>query len=409
MICSSCGVDLSSPVEESEARLRSHYKSDWHRYNVKLKVAGLAAIPEAVFSQKVASLLADKQNSNLTYRCDACAKVLKSAAAYESHLKTKMHLKRVQRTPSRASSVSSTDGADPPSEPPRPLASSTPADPTVQTPSIPIPPKSCLFCSREFRTLRNNVVHMLHDHGMFLPFSEYLDDLQGLLEYLGAKVGQGHICLWCNKQSWNSTEALRQHMKALGHCKIRLDSEDDEEELIDFYKFPKPGDIDNGTFQLRRSIYAEPFELPGLQLECMSLEIERKVLNALLQLESEANRPNKALSTDVKQVRASMNHINEFGEIVLTDGRRIGHRQNLLVYRQNIRDSPSRESVMISQMSRKQITMPGVTDPALQKKAKKKEYLDRLRYYAQMADYRLRVGVKKEKRQKKSAYLDYGC
>jgi len=41
---------------------------------------------------------------------------------------------------------------------------------------------------------------MLKVHGFFIPFVEYLTDLEGFLNYLGAKVGVGHVCLWCGKE-----------------------------------------------------------------------------------------------------------------------------------------------------------------------------------------------------------------
>lgn len=31
---------------------RAHYKSDWHRYNLKRKVAGLGPMPEEMFNAK---------------------------------------------------------------------------------------------------------------------------------------------------------------------------------------------------------------------------------------------------------------------------------------------------------------------------------------------------------------------
>ena len=41
---------------------------------------------------------------------------------------------------------------------------------------------------------------MTSDHSFFLPDADFIVDLEGLLTYLGAKVGQGHMCLWCNRK-----------------------------------------------------------------------------------------------------------------------------------------------------------------------------------------------------------------
>ncbi len=60
-----------------------------------------------------------------------------------------------------------------------------------------------------------NVIHMGDKHSFFLPDLEYLIDLEGLLKYLGAKIGQGHLCIWCNerKNAFQSLDAVRKHMQ----------------------------------------------------------------------------------------------------------------------------------------------------------------------------------------------------
>ena len=56
---------------------------------------------------------------------------------------------------------------------------------------------------------------MSEKHSFFLPDLEYLIDLEGLLKYLGAKIGQGHLCIWCNekKSAFLSLDSVRKHMQ----------------------------------------------------------------------------------------------------------------------------------------------------------------------------------------------------
>ena len=56
---------------------------------------------------------------------------------------------------------------------------------------------------------------MSEKHSFFLPDLEYLIDLEGLLKYLGAKIGQGHLCIWCDekKTAFQSLDAVRKHMQ----------------------------------------------------------------------------------------------------------------------------------------------------------------------------------------------------
>ena len=47
---------------------------------------------------------------------------------------------------------------------------------------------TCLFCGYRSSSLEKNLKHMTISHSFFLPDPEYITDLEGLIEYLGAKV-----------------------------------------------------------------------------------------------------------------------------------------------------------------------------------------------------------------------------
>ena len=52
----------------------------------------------------------------------------------------------------------------------------------------PIPRTDCFFCLHHSATLEKNAIHMSNEHSFFIPDVEYLVDLAGLFEYIGAKV-----------------------------------------------------------------------------------------------------------------------------------------------------------------------------------------------------------------------------
>jgi pre-60S factor REI1 len=114
-----------------------------------------------------------------------------------------------------------------------------------EVPAGSVPVGTCLFCQGHPVTFKNVdacVEHMLKHHGMlsspplciayiavihvslllsscytgfFVPFVEYLKDLEGLLGYLGIKIGHAHECLYCNgrgRQSYPTLHAVREHM-----------------------------------------------------------------------------------------------------------------------------------------------------------------------------------------------------
>ncbi len=65
---------------------------------------------------------------------------------------------------------------------------------------MPIPPTNCLFCSSESSDIEGNLEHMSIAHSFFVPDMEYCTSIEGLLDYLGSKVGEGMMCLWCNEK-----------------------------------------------------------------------------------------------------------------------------------------------------------------------------------------------------------------
>nr|CAB3268016.1 zinc finger protein 622 [Phallusia mammillata] len=98
--------------------------------------------------------------------------------------------------------------------------------------------KDCLFCHKKSPDVESGVSHMSGIHGFFIPELKYLVDLEGLLMYLGEKVGVGNVCLWCNEKghAFYSLKAVRTHMKDKGHCKMFTDG-DAALEYADFYDF----------------------------------------------------------------------------------------------------------------------------------------------------------------------------
>lgn len=110
-----------------------------------------------------------------------------------------------------------------------------------------IPVTTCLFCPAKkqlhFATLEENLDHMFKAHGLYIPEKKYLVDPEGLIGYLGEKIGLGNVCLVCSYQGKN-IEAVREHMCSKRHMKIPYETEDEKLEIGDFYDFTSSyGDI----------------------------------------------------------------------------------------------------------------------------------------------------------------------
>ncbi|KAJ8869478.1 hypothetical protein PR048_028469 [Dryococelus australis] len=234
---------------------RQHYKDDWHRYNLKRKVAQLPPVPVEEFQRRV--LLQREQdklnNSQVTVHCKTCRKLFSSQNAYDNHLNSKRHgegllaLGLDEDVPSisgqfdsavdspESSNVSVVDHVDTDDSDFEEVDSDEWEEDYAENP---IPNNNCLFCSHHSRNMSNNLRHMTIEHSFFIPDVEFVIDLKGLLTYLGEKVSQGLMCLWCNNKgrSFHSADAAKQHMIDKGHCKMLHEGEA-LIEYADFYDY----------------------------------------------------------------------------------------------------------------------------------------------------------------------------
>ena len=199
---------------------RDHFKSDWHRYNLKRKVADLAVVSLAAFATKKeqhdASTKEEKVEKANTY-CVACCKNFKSPKAYENHIQSKKHQEMILKFEAKPAKAPKLDeeAVENEDEEMEEVASDDWEDDAI-------PLTDCLFCPHHSSTLDKSMKHMTVEHSFFLPDPEFVTSLEGLVEYLGAKVGQGHMCLWCNAagKRFETREDVQRHMVSKGHCKL---------------------------------------------------------------------------------------------------------------------------------------------------------------------------------------------
>uniref|UniRef100_UPI003B82F1A6 cytoplasmic 60S subunit biogenesis factor ZNF622 n=1 Tax=Salminus brasiliensis TaxID=930266 RepID=UPI003B82F1A6 len=89
--CISCRVQFA----DGEVQ-RAHYKTDWHRYNLKRKVADMPPVTaenfqERVLAQRAAAEQQDQTGPGFT-ACSTCNKKFSSGNAYNNHLQSHKHL-----------------------------------------------------------------------------------------------------------------------------------------------------------------------------------------------------------------------------------------------------------------------------------------------------------------------------
>ncbi|KAL2318279.1 hypothetical protein Fmac_032155 [Flemingia macrophylla] len=258
LTCNACNAEFKDDTEQ-----KFHYKSEWHRYNLKRKVAGVPGVTEVLFLARQSVIAQEKNKLSETpmlYSCGLCGKDYKSSKAHAEHLKSRGHMMRTSEGTSHADEKAIIKPLPqrvvnkPP--PRREVDNSENEDSEDEWEEV--DPEEDLVGDAtksltEHKTIEDCIVHMHKHHGFFIPDVEYLKDPKGLLTYLGLKVKRDYMCLYCNDRCYpfSSLEAVRKHMAAKSHCKVHFGDGDDEEE-IDYVddqgkQLVVSGDVDNNV------------------------------------------------------------------------------------------------------------------------------------------------------------------
>lgn len=198
--CISCRVKFDTTEKQ-----RTHFKSDWHQYNLKRKVCNLPAIDLPSFQE-----IADQRPSEK----DIPEPTRKQIPGTSK-----------DQTGSDTEDIEEEEWDD--------------YDEEVEEAEMlarVIDDDTCLFCNKKSSNIHKNIEHMNLYHGFFIPEEQYLIDLEGLMEYLGFKVGAGATCLWCSKE-FTTTNGARLHMMYKDHCRIFYNQDKALDEFKEFYDY----------------------------------------------------------------------------------------------------------------------------------------------------------------------------
>ncbi|CAI6315456.1 unnamed protein product [Periconia digitata] len=294
--CNTCQVAFRSGELQ-----RAHMQTDWHRYNLKRRVASLPPLSSEVFTEKVlankATAAATAAKASFEKSCPACSKTYYSENAYNNHLNSQKHKINMAKSGRShgddAASVSGsvmssafslgesmaeseattekdfsdvvdgikntkldTEGTTSrrPTRPNNSQSEKSEDDTSSQASTKPStdPLLDCLFCNYRSPNFNLNIHHMTRFHGLFLPEKDFLVDSEGLFKYLHSKVHEGFQCLKCQKML-HSASGIQTHMRDLGHCTIAYETDEELVEIGDFYDF--------------RSSYPDAAEFDAMQEE----------------------------------------------------------------------------------------------------------------------------------------------
>lgn len=324
--CTGCGLTFSSLADQ-----KSHFQTEWHRHNLKRKVAGLPPISQDDFDARVLALTQQSTaHRGISLSCDSCKKTFHSDKAYDQHLISSKHKER------EAAIAAAMSSRQPPkADQPQPdlvvgpgmTEPMTEADMEAQMQEKlrvckERSDKLCVFCNFKSSSIKSNLKHMATVHSFFIPDIEYLKDVEGFFHYIKEKICVGHVCLWCNGKgrTFQSTEAVQGHMVDKAHCRIAYEEEDEWDEFADYYDYAGHELVEEDESELSE----------GWETDSGG--------------EDEADGDKKLVLVPKPKIELEDSD-NNF-ELCLPDGRKLGHRALRAAYKQKLRPRDQRRAVV---------------------------------------------------------------
>jgi pre-60S factor REI1 len=194
---------------------------------------------------------------------------------------------------------------------------------------------------------------MYRKYGFFLPDREYLTDMEGLVGYCQEKIKLGHMCLYCHKvfPTW---QGCQKHMVSKRHTKLKYEAGIDLEDLTLFYDFAKA----DSEFLTSVGITAPPQPTNTTKNnrdDVMNTETDGDV--AVVEDDDGDDADWEDISDDEEMAEGAETDdaeddalydayeeqlaqygfdVNALGELVLPNGRVIGHRGLARYYKQRV-------------------------------------------------------------------------
>jgi len=326
----------------SRSEIADHYKSDWHKYNLKRREAGLPLVEEREFQMRLEAALAMRKEREKKNGTDHIKNInSKKNKKKQENIKTKKETKNdsgASSSPADVEMVSAASAENASEEAPK---SRIPAALAESQENPEIDPKQSLFDQHKSKSLKDNMNYMQQKYGFFLPDKENLVDFEGLLGYCHEKIKLGHYCLYCNQvfQTW---QGCQQHMIDKQHCKLRYE-QGFWDELDPFYDFSSEDKEFVATMK-NTKISDEDKDRVSADMDVDGNEDGWEDVPDGDD-EEEEEEMYEGYEREIK--RFGLN-VNALGELVFPDGRTVGHRALRRYYKQKLSASTTTSLAIVA-------------------------------------------------------------
>lgn len=346
-----------------------------------MKKSELVLLPYQI---ELLSSSVSETSEEANYICETCGKSFAHNSQYKQHLKSRKHSKNLTKSEILVKASGE-------------KKKYTEGKPRTTLDSAAI----CLFCSTVCESLDKNLEHMHEKHSFILPYSEVLKDKEAVVKYLAEKIHIGNICIGCNNYrtgAFKNSQAVQQHMQDKGHTYLELNIF--QEEYATFVKHkhqflkkrqPISGRISSvmtlkeieemknegeiiepeskteeksvGSFSCvslgssQEVISVDSSAQPAENTEAVEGEWEDIELNDVKENDDQGKqslRKSTSMSASDLSVASDATIADEHilldtGELLLSNGKLIGHRMYNYIYKQKLPSHESRQPANIAQ------------------------------------------------------------
>ncbi|KJP87044.1 hypothetical protein AK88_03330 [Plasmodium fragile] len=218
--CYTCNIQIYN-----YSFFRYHFKSEWHKYNLKRKLLNLTAVNEVTFNEKVHSLTKGGISANGTGNdpvsgdpasSNHCAHKKHSNGKKKKEKKNQAELCSGKKANNNGSSYTSNNCET------QKIKYATKEDVLMNKHVKYDNPLVCFFDNRIFNSIEENIKHMNDNYTFYIPDIKYVTNLKKILLTIGKKIYEENICIYCFRHS-KCVKSLQSHMICKSHTKLHAD------------------------------------------------------------------------------------------------------------------------------------------------------------------------------------------
>jgi pre-60S factor REI1 len=352
----------------SRGELAEHYKSDWHKYNLKRREANMAMLTNDEFSARLEAAMAlRREREGRAVRSGRDHLKDKSAAKEKKKEKKSGGGERISKRQLRAQERIAVGGGAPVTDDPveEKEVEDMDEDTEIEDEEPPeINPKQSLFDNFISIDVKSNIEYMYTKYGFFVPDKEFLVDQEGLIGYCAEKIKIGHTCLYCQRM-FRTWRGCQEHMINSRHAKLKYEAGIDLEEFDVFYDFSADNEeflksgIGNHKRTGKNKICEEADEAMEIveedETDADGDDEDWKDVDSDEEMEEDG-----IYAAYEDEIARHGFDVTPLGELIFPDGRIIGHRGLSRYYKQRFIAEDDRPAVVAARKAQGERVYNGV-------------------------------------------------